>query len=85
VLLQLVQDLVIVKLAGYLKHLRSLMRLLSRCVPDGLAALPRLRPEAVGYLLGDVVYHRSAVDEWGGVKQALFHALSDDFPDGGLR
>ena len=85
VLLQLVQDLVVVKLAGYLKHLRSLMRLLGRCVPDGLAALPRLGPEAVGDLLGDVVDHGSAVDEGGRVEQALIHALSDDFPDGGLR
>ena len=84
-LLQLVQDLVVVKLTRYLKHLRSLMRLLSRCVPDSLVALPRLGPEAVGDLLGYVVDHGSAVDERDGVKQTLVHALSDDFPDGGLR
>ena len=51
------------KLAGYLKHLGGLVRLLGWGVPDGLAALPRLGPEAVGDLLGDVVDHGSAVDE----------------------
>ena len=60
------------------------MRLLGRCVSDGLAALPRLGPEAVGDLLRDVVNHGSAVDEGGRVEQAFVHALSDDFPDGGL-
>ena len=83
--LQLVQDLVVVKLAGYLKHFEGLVRLLGWCVPDGLAALPRLGPEAVGDLMGDVVDHWSAVNEGGGVEEALVHALSDDFPDGGLR
>ena len=73
------------KLAGYLKHLGGLVRLLGWGVPDGLAALPRLGPEAVGDLLGDLVDHGSAVDEGGRVKQALVHALLDDFPDGGLR
>jgi hypothetical protein len=43
-----------------------------------------LGPEAVGDLLRDVVDHGSAVDEGGRVKQALVHAILDDFPDGGL-
>ena len=73
------------KLAGYLKHFRGLMRLLGGCIPDGLAAFLRLGPEAVGDLLGDEVDHGSAVDEGGGVEQALVHALSDDFPNCGLR
>ena len=42
-------------------------------------------PEAVGDLLRDVVDHGPAVDEGGGIEQALVHALSDDFPDCGLR
>ena len=73
------------KLAGYLKHLWSLLRFLSWRVPDGLAALPRLGPEAVNEFLRDVVNHGSAVDEGGRVEKTLVHALSDDFPDGGLR
>jgi hypothetical protein len=83
--LQLVQDLVVVKLAGYLKHLGGLVRLLDGRVPDGLSALPRLGPEAVNDFLGDEFNHGSAVDEGGRVEKALVHALSDDFPDGGLR
>jgi len=74
-----------VKLAGDLKHLGGLVRLLGGGVPDGLAALPRLGPEAVSDLLRDIVDHGSAVDEGGRVEKALVHALSDDFPDGGLR
>ena len=73
------------KLAGDLKHFRGLVRLLGRGVPDGLAALPRLGPVAVGDLLGHVVDHGSAVDEGGGVEEALVHALSDDIPNCGLR
>ena len=73
------------KLAGYLKHFGSLLRLLGRCVPDGLTALPRLGPEAVDDLLRDVVDHWFAVNEGGRIEEALVHALSDDFPDGGLR
>ena len=61
------------------------MRLLGRCVPDCLAALPRLGPEAVGDLLGDVVDHWPAVNERSRVEEALVHTFSDDFPDGGLR
>ena len=72
------------KLAGYLKHFGGLVRLLGWCVPDGLAALTWLGSEAAGNLLGDVVNHGSAVDEGGRVEQALIHAFSDDFPDGGL-
>ena len=53
------------KLAGYLKHLRGLVGLLGGGVPDGLAALSWLGPEAVGDLLGDEVNHGSAVDEGG--------------------
>ena len=58
----------VVKLAGYLKHFRGLMRLLGGGVPDGLAGLPRLGPEAVSDLLRDVVDHGSAVDEGGRIK-----------------
>ena len=83
-LLQLVQYLVVVKLAGYLKHLWGLMCLLGWGVPDGSTALPRLGPEAVRDLLGDVVKHGPAVDVQAGVEEALRHALLDDFPDGGL-
>ena len=72
------------KLAGNLKHLWSLLRFLSWRIPDGLVAPPRLGPEAVDDLLRDIVNYRPAVDEGGGVKQALVHALLDDFPDGGL-
>ena len=72
------------KLAGYLKHFGGLVRLLGWGVPDGLAALPRLGPEAVGDLLGDVVDHWPTVNERGRVEEALVHTLSDDFPDGGL-
>ena len=72
------------KLAGYLKHFRGLMRLLGGCIPDGLAALPRLGPEAVGNLLGDVVNHGSAVDEGGGVEGAILQALLDHLSNGGL-
>ena len=84
-LLQLVQDLLVVKLAGYLKHLGGLLRLLGWCVPDGLAALSRLGPEAVGDLLGYLVDHWSAVNERGRVEEALVHTFSNNFPDGGLR
>ena len=73
------------KLAGYLKHFGGLVRLLGGGVPDGLAALPWLGSEAVGNLLGYVVDHGPAVNEGGGVEEALVHALSDDFPDGVLR
>ena len=73
------------KLAGYLKHLGGLVRLLGWGVPDGLAALPRLGPEAVGDLLGYVVDHWSAVNEGGRVEEALVHTFSDDFPNCGLR
>ena len=74
----------VVELTGYLKHLWSLVRFLSWGVPDGLVALPRLGPEAVGHILGDVVDHRPAVDIQVGVKEALRDALLDDLPDGGL-
>jgi len=74
-----------VKLAGYLKHFWSLVHLLGWCVPNGLTALPRLGPEAVSDLLGDVVDHWPAVNEGGRVEEALVHTFSDDFPDGGLR
>ena len=66
------------KLAGYLKHLWSLMRLLSWRVPDGLAALPRLGPEADGHLLWNIVDHGPAVNVQAGVEEALRHALLDD-------
>ena len=73
------------KLTGYLQHFRGLVRLLGWGVPDGLAALPWLGSEAVGNLLGYVADRWSAVNEGGGVEEALVHALSDDFPDRGLR
>ena len=60
------------------------MRLLGWRLPDSLAALPRLGPEAVGHLLWDLVDHGPAVDEQVGVEEAILHALLDDLPDGGL-
>jgi hypothetical protein len=74
----------VVELTVYLKHLWGLMRFLSWGVPDGLVALRRLGPEAVGHLLGHVVEHGPAVDEQDGVEEALRDALLDDLPDRGL-
>ena len=71
------------KLAGDLKHLRGLVRLLHWGVPDGLTA-PALGYKAVGYLLRDVVDQWPAIDIGVGVEEAFFHALLDDLPDGGL-
>ena len=73
------------KLAGYLNHLGGLVRLLGWGVLDGLAALPRLGPEAVSDLLGNVFNHGSTVNEGGGIEQTLVDALFDDFPNSGLR
>ena len=73
------------KLAGYLKHFRGLMRLLGWRVPDSCTTLPRLGSEAVSDLLRDVVEHGPAVNVQAGVEEALRHALLDDLPDGGLR
>ena len=74
----------VVKLAGDLQHLWSLMRYLCWGVPDGLVALPRLGPEAVGNLLRNVLDQGPAVDVQVGVEEALLHALLDDLPDRGL-
>ena len=73
------------KLAGYLKHLGGLVRILGWGVPDGLAALPRLGSEAVVNLFGNVVDHGPAINVGGRVEETLVHALFDDFTDGGLR
>ena len=73
------------KLAGDLKHLWSLMRFLHWGVPDGLVALPRLGPEAVGNLLGNVLDQGPTVDVQVGVEVALRDALLNDLPDRGLR
>ena len=74
----------VLELAGDLKHLGGLVGLLGWRVPDGATTLMGLRSVAVGNLLGDVLDHGPAVNVGVGVEEALFDALLDDLPYGGL-